>query len=920
MKKTYLLVLLLSFLVVYSPAIAQNKKDTGKKDTKGKTDSKKKKRIKSEDEETGDKYFEIEEYFQAAQFYEKVAKVEPQNEDVAIRLAESYELMFNYKKAEEWYKKASEINSPDYPLAGYKYAAMLKTNGKYEEAKAAFEKFISSYNPPAGATTPDHFKEQAALEMNGAALAIDEMKKPQRDYNFKVLKRPVNSQNSDYAPCIADHDSSIIVTSAREGATGGETYNKFGEAFSDMYRLVKKDGDTWVKTVDKTDFEIVLNTEFNDASGSFSKDKKRYYFTSCKEADKKGSSDAECAIYFSELKDGKWTKAVRLNENVNAIGSWNAQPSVNDTGDTLFFVSKRTGGKGMHDIWFCTAKPNTNDWSAAKNLDKVNTPFIDMSPCYHDSLHTLFFASNGHEGFGGLDLLMARGTNFETIRNLGLPFNSNLDDFYMVAGKTKGYLASNREGGLGNDDIYMFNLQSKQTIITLTDQDSVGVASSVSITGEVFYRFNHLPAEGVEIALLDENGNIVKKVKTNENGEFRFENLPGIAGYKVLLDENDPNLTVNAKYEVENVAMRKSDKAPSRVLFENIYFDFDKAELRPEAKKVLDELVAYYNKNKDKNIQIELVANTDNFGANEYNQALSTERGNAAQAYLMKKGVNRSALTVAPKGEDNPVETNDNAAGRQLNRRVEFYIIGGEGVETKAMTYIIEPKTDIYTVAKKFNMSVDEIKALNGLSGEDLLAFRPLRVRRTGDKDLYAPISSASYQLSKDEEMKLVPDYSVQQGVSTGRKKSGRRMSGGSTSGGKVAATPQEGYHIVEPLNTMYSIAKQYNITLADLKSWNGLGDNTNLQIGQKLKVSASAGAATDAGSSSANTTSASAGNTGQSSGGDEVDAEGKYKVREGDTMYSIAKKFGLTVEELMQMNGLENFSLYKSMRLKVKK
>lgn len=908
MKRHYIIFIILSFFLISNISFAQKKgKESDKKETTAKKGSKKDdgkpkkpKRKKSEDEETADKYFEIEEYYQAAQFYDKVVKVEPTNDDAANALGVSYENMFNYKKAEDAYKKLADMNSQWYPLARYKYAQMLKTNGKYEEAKSNYEKFLASYTPEAGTT--DYYKDHAMLEMNGSALAIEEMKKPQREYNFEVIKRPLNSQNSDYAPCIAENDSSLFITSAREGSKGGSVDNKFGEAFSDMYHFTKKEGTTWIKAVDHTGFND-LNTEFNDASGVLSNDKTKYYFTSCKDADTKGGADAECAIYFSQLENGKWSKPVKLNDNVNQPGSWNAQPTINKTVDTLFFVSKRVGGKGMHDIWFCTAKSGSNDWGPATNLANINTPFIDMSPCFHDSLKVLFFASNGHEGFGGLDLFMSKAPVFDKIRNLGLPFNSNRDDFYMVAGKKKGYLSSNRDGGIGNDDIYSFDLLSRQTIITVVDQDSLGVATSVSITGEVSYKFNHLPAEGVEIALLDADGNIVKTVRTNENGLFRFDNLPGIAGYRVLLDEDDPNLTVNAKYDVEKLAVTRSDKPATRILFENVYFDFDKADLRPEGKKVLDDLVAYYKKNKDKKIQIELQANTDAFGSDEYNKKLSKARGDAAQAYLMKNGVNRSALTVSAQGSTKPLATNDNAAGRQLNRRIEFYIIGGEGFETNAMAYIIEPKTDIYSVAKKFNMTVEEIKELNALDGVELQAFRPLRVRRTGDKDLYAPITSASYQLSKEEEMKYVPDHSV--AASGGAKKSWKSNS----SSKAEAATPEEGYHIVEPLNTWYSIAKQYNVSVNDLKALNSASGNI-LQIGQKIRVS---GAVSEVPASSSGKS------FGQNNSTD-TDGDGKYKVQDGDTMYSIAKKFGLTVEDLMQMNSLDSYTLYKSMRLKVKK
>ncbi|MFL5728275.1 MAG: LysM peptidoglycan-binding domain-containing protein [Cytophagaceae bacterium] len=857
-------VFLTIFLLLTISSFAQ------KKDKPKKTTSSHKEKVETQ---IADRYFATQEYYLAAKEYELILKQDPNNKYAIFQLGECYRLHFDYDQAEAAYKRAVDTARREYPLSRYWYASVLKLNGKYGDAEENYQLFLKE---SATNAELDPYKEKAVLDLNGCQLALNEMKKPARDYEFHLLKGPVNTENSDYSPSIFENDSSIAIASARKESTGDNEYGRLGGKFSDMYRF-KKTKDSWVAHDDKDVFSI-LHTDRNESPGSFTKDHHKFYFTRCDEpVTKNGIVEYECAIYMSKLDHNKWTAPVKLNENINMPGEWNAQPSISPKGDTLYFVSKRPGGLGMHDIWFSTCHNHDDNWGAPVNLgDKINTPYIDMSPCYYSKEKTLFFASNGHEGFGGLDIFLAKGNGLSEVRNVSLPFNSNRDDFYFVLGEKSGYLSSNREGGIGNDDVYKFNIHSKELLIAAVDKDSLGDAKSISVEGIMQYDDTHQAAKDVEVFLTDKTGKVIKSSKTDDEGAFRFDNLPP-GDYKVIMRDSDPRLTAQVKYITDKVGVKSSDKVASKTLFENIYFDYDKYVLRPEAKKTLDDLIAYYKKNPE--VQIEMNANTDSYGSDAYNAVLSNNRGKYSVDYLLAGGVKKNAIVVTAQGEGKPLASNENQIGRQLNRRVEFYIIGGPGYVAKAMTYVIEPKNTLASVAKKFNMSVDEVKALNGIDGNELTPYSPLRVRRTGDSDIIAPVTIAQVDTHN---RKIV-------------EKEGTVATFNPTHVNPNQVTnPDQDYYVVEPKNTVYSISKQFGMTPEELKELNGLKSN-KIGIGQRLRVKKGAGIKGE-------------------------QTSGQYVVKEGDTMYSISKRFGMTVDELKDLNGLKTNRLLLNMVLKVKK
>ncbi len=832
-------------------------------------------------EKEGDHHFKHFKYYESALAYKRAYERDTTNYGVAFKLAETYKAYFNYTNAENYYKIVSENALEKYPMSQFWYAEMQKLLGEYEESKVQFEKLLADETTLA--KLDKGYAERAKVELEGCKMVILELQKPKRDYEFRLLDGSVNSKGSEYAPVIYQHDSSLVFTS-------NKSKNKHDPAggINNHFR-VQKVGYTWeeVDEKDEDDFYKIVNSKFNEGAGSFTSDKKKYYFTRC-DGEQKHSEFRQfnCLIYVTKKKEGKWQEAEPLNHHINTRHEWTANPSVSPRGDTLFFVSKRDGGKGMHDIWYSVCHGNDH-WQRAINLEHVNTPFVDISPIYDPVDKALYFSSNGRESFGGLDIYIAKGQDFADIHNIGLPFNSNMDDFYFVVGRNKGYLASNRDGGIGNDDIYWFNKKSKQSVIVEVDKDSLVGMESVSISAKIVSAGTHKPIADLKEILLSESGEELKTTRTNEEGVFRFDNLDAHESYKVVVaDETEASIADKTEIIVENIEVKGASERLSDIQFENIYFDFNLSILRPEALKVMEHLIVYYNEHPT--VQIEIHANTDDVGASDYNIRLSHKRGLSAYRYLVNHGVDKSAIVINAKGEDAHLVPNYSEIGRQLNRRVEFYIIGGGAYSPEAMTYIIDTKTSLHQVANKFNMTIDELKEMNNIDADHVKAFHPLRVRNIGDDDLIEPVTFANASKKnnryyKKQHKRIVAykqDYKTLNATYTNYNNIKKEL--------KI--NEKEDYYVALYQNTLWRIAKLYGMSVEELRELNGLSSNL-IMINQPIIVVIS----------------------------DAVVEEGYYRSRKGESLETIAEKFDLSIEQLIGMNLLEGYTMRHGMILKVK-
>ena len=412
----------------------------------------------------GDTFFASEDYFKASNYYLKALEKEPRSVTAKYKLAETYRLITNYQAAENFYGDVLRRSESSYPLARYYYALTQKFNGKYAEALGNFELFLKNieanyYRRLQGGMLIT-FSEQARIELEGCLLAIGELSKTQIVHHFQLLAGPVNSEYNDYAAYTYHHDSSIVITSARAEARGSHFDHRFGESLTDLFRFEFKGGQ-WKSSGSEDRFEKVINSNYHDGSGVFNQDFTRFYFTHC-------APNIDCEIFVTTLKNGVWQDPSSLNTNINKKGSDSMHPALTATGDTLFFATDRPGGLGDFDIWMSIAK-TANSWGPAVNLgDYINTAFKEISPFYDMIGHTLFFSSDGHVGHGSLDILMAENIfdNSAELYNMGLPYNSSGDDAFFVLGEHGGLLSSNRGGGIGNFDIYAFQMEADAEMIT----------------------------------------------------------------------------------------------------------------------------------------------------------------------------------------------------------------------------------------------------------------------------------------------------------------------------------------------------------------------------------------------------------------------------------------------------------------------
>jgi outer membrane protein OmpA-like peptidoglycan-associated protein len=403
--------------------------------------------------EQADQYFDLEQFSLSIDYYKQA--IDGGDIDVALiyRLAESFRKTFQYKEAELHYQKVHSTASTEFPLAGYYYGLMQKLNGKYPESIRSFEEFVASNYSN---MSLNQFLEQALIDRAGSEAAIGESKSGNDQYSLGL--ESFNSKFNDYAPSVAD-TSQLMITSSRLSSNIAAIDERYGEGFADNYFFEKSNGQ-WH---DRTKQNVRnLNTRFNDGSGSFNRKGNKYYFTVC------GKEGSQCRIVVSEFRASRWTDPHALNNNINTAKFESKHPSVSPGGDTLLFVTDRPGGAGGFDIWMSIDSGEDN-WGPAINLGpRINTRMNEEAPSFAEFNHVFFFASDGHQGFGGMDLYMAKrfSTGRQAVYNLGHPFNSNRDDCFISFSDHRIYLSSNREDGIGGFDIYSCGIKSPLSFVS----------------------------------------------------------------------------------------------------------------------------------------------------------------------------------------------------------------------------------------------------------------------------------------------------------------------------------------------------------------------------------------------------------------------------------------------------------------------
>lgn len=608
-----------------------------------------------------DKHFSRLEFVEAAKQYNKLIENGKGNNYVYSQLAECYYNIFNPVEAERWYAKALAEN--DTPEMMFKYSQMLKANGKYEQSNEWMRKFAQR--------RPADVRAMAFMQNPDYLPKILE-----KGQKFNVQNLEINSESSDFGGVL--QEGVFYFTTARNQDRRSYGWNK--EPFLDIYTATRNsDGSfqTPVKMNDK------INTRYHEGIMSFTPDGKAMYFgresfyENMYVKDSTTNDKAGVIHLFRATKLGNdWDKVEALNINSENYSVKN--PSVSADGKTLYFASDMPGGYGNFDIYKATINDDGSIGTPVNMGQKVNTEAQEMFP-YISSTGILYFSSNGHLGLGGLDVFYTREIDgkMTNVRNVGLPVNSNADDFaFIIDEETEsGYVSSNRSGGNGSDDIYAFKkiqpLCDVLVQLTVTDDE----------TGK--------PIPNATVSLFDGEGNKVLTKQANEQGfaEFLVECetnndidaiAEGYSGKRLKVpstSEEEIKMTINLLPIEDLIAFDKIELDP-------IYFDFDKSNITEKAAFELDKLVALMIKYPQMTVRVE--SHTDNKGSDAYNNKLSDRRAKSTVQYVISKGINEDRILGIGKGETELIEkcgTNCTKEQNQINRRSEFIITSGNPKE-----------------------------------------------------------------------------------------------------------------------------------------------------------------------------------------------------------------------------------------------
>lgn len=616
------------------------------------------------------------EYFDAQAIYRKVYNKMTKKEErsargeVAFKMGKCYEKLNMAVNASKAFQNALRYEYPDSTLFLHLGRA-LQGEGKYKQAIEAYENYLS-YAP----------KNRLAEEgIAGCRLAIAQKQKPKTRYVVKNAKI-FNTKRSDFSPMYLDKSlDQIYFTSTSEKATGEKRSEITGMKNGDIYFSKKNERGQWQLPQPA---EGELNTDADEGVISFSPDGQTMYLTRARRSE---TSNTSVEIYTSRRTDATWSTPQKFeitSDSLSAVG----HPAVSADGKYLYFCSDMPGGYGGLDIWRIDL--NERGGSLHNMGEQINTPGNEMFP-YSRTDSLLYFASDGHPGFGGLDIFKAKLNStgdYWSIENMGLPLNSTGDDFGITFGNGEnGYFSSNRGDARGRDHIYSFELPDIHITISgwVLDKDEEPVANAV-------------------IRIVGDDGSNQKQV-ARDDGSFKF-NLD--RGVRYVMKAGAPGYLSLKQEFVSDDAEEDADYAIDFFLaainkpqvVENIFYDFDKATLRPESKTALDEMAQMLRDNP--HVTIELAAHTDRKGSEEYNMRLSERRAKSVIDYLISAGIDPQRLSPKGYGESVPktvtkrisreypqfpegtvltedyistLTPEDQEAADQINRRTEFQVL-----------------------------------------------------------------------------------------------------------------------------------------------------------------------------------------------------------------------------------------------------
>ncbi|MFD2788209.1 OmpA family protein [Arenibacter sp. H213] len=623
-------------------------------------------------------YFDKMWYAEAASFYEKALEKNPGNYSLEIlqKAGDSHYFNTNMERAYFWYDKMYDKYKEDInPNYLFRYAHTLKGSGKYGRAK----RMMRLYNRKAKGADIEQNQDEDYFEADANEVVLDNILSTTHESSLKNLS--VNSKYSEFAPMFYS-DNEMVFSSSRDSSFFNTRRYKWNDQpFLDLY--VAKINEESLEVKDAIKFSKRINTKYHEAAVTFSADNATMYFTRnnyVKKLGKDKNGMSHLKIYVSKKVDGEWTEAKELPFNSDSYST--GHPALSPDGKKLYFVSDMPGSIGETDI-FVVDVLGEDQFSEPKNLGpKVNSERKEMFPFVTNK--KLYFSSNGRIGLGGLDIyeaVLGEDGGFLEAINLGLPINSKNDDFSYIVNEdnNKGFFASNRTGGKGDDDLYSFERMIPEEVV----KNAIAGTVVELITGAVM--------PNALVTLLDDNNIKLKEIVTDDDGSFVFEDLDSNTKYSVQISNTEffDNVILAETKKNEVVAMEfQMKKLKEMIILEDgirklktdmIFFDFDKSYIRKDAAVELDKLVEVMSQNKDMVIKIE--SHTDSRGPAVYNKYLSDKRAKSSRNYLISKGISKDRIESAiGYGEEQLLnECKDgircNRQKHELNRRSEFIIV-----------------------------------------------------------------------------------------------------------------------------------------------------------------------------------------------------------------------------------------------------
>ena len=574
-----------------------------------------------------EKFMAIGEYYDAASQYKQAySKTPPKERDrrglIAGKMAVCYRKINSTPKAVAAYRNMVRYNKATVDDR-LELGRQLLKNGDYKQAAEQFRVVLDSM--------PDN-----VLARNGLLSAQQAPAWKKQGSRYTVKRMDVfNSRRAEYSPMLSgDQFDQLYFTSTRNDATGDELSGITGTKNGDIFVSQKDDKGKWSKP------EVVnggLNTEADEGASCLSPDQREMYLTQCVTDP---SYPRYAQIVKSNRSDAAWGKASSVELTKDTLSCF-AHPAVSPDGQWLYFVSDMPGGKGGLDIW--RVRITSAGYGGVENLgEPINTPGNEMFPTFRPN-GDLYFSSDGHPGMGGLDIFIAHPgkTGRYVLEHPGYPLNSQGDDFGMTfeGVKNRGFFSSNRNDGRGWDHIYSF----------------VNPEIVQSVKGWVYEQEGYeLPA--AQVYMIGSDGTNLK-LGVKSDGSFEKELTPGVeymflATCKGFLNHKEELKVVPMNDSHEYVLQFPLASITAPVLIDNIFYDFNKATLRPESQTALDELVKLLNENP--NVTIELSSHCDYKGSSAYNKLLAQRRAESVVNYLVDKGIARDRLSPVGYGKEKP--------------------------------------------------------------------------------------------------------------------------------------------------------------------------------------------------------------------------------------------------------------------------